>query len=316
MNKVATSIIFGVLYLLMLSSASADSAVKGLNGWEFVYKKLVEAGVKESLARELLTDPRMPAWEAIPFNPKPQESKVLYRKHNTKANRSNAISFYDEHYEDFRNASETYHVPSEVILSILQVESHCGKFTGRSSVWYRLARLVEAGSERNVNENYKRLKKAGATFTKAEVKKRGEYLVETFLPHLVATIEVAKLENLNPHDVLGSSAGAIGLPQFLPGNVKTFGIDGNKDGIIDLTTPSDAIFSVANFLSKHGWEKEIKDHSKKRSVVWEYNRSDSYIDTVLTMSKELESRVTQIRYAKSKKAPLANSAANVLAVIK
>jgi membrane-bound lytic murein transglycosylase B len=55
----------------------------------------------------------------------------------------------------------------------------------------------------------------------------------------------------------GSFAGAIGLPQFMPGSIRRFAVDGNKDGKIDLrNSPEDAIASVANFLIMHGWVKD------------------------------------------------------------
>jgi membrane-bound lytic murein transglycosylase B len=55
----------------------------------------------------------------------------------------------------------------------------------------------------------------------------------------------------------GSYAGAIGLPQFMPSSIRKFGVDGDKDGKIDLrNSPKDAIASVGNFLKMHGWVKD------------------------------------------------------------
>jgi len=52
-----------------------------------------------------------------------------------------------------------------------------------------------------------------------------------------------------------SYAGAIGLPQFMPGSILQFARDGDGDGVIDLrNSRRDAIFSVANFLKVHGWQ--------------------------------------------------------------
>lgn len=52
-----------------------------------------------------------------------------------------------------------------------------------------------------------------------------------------------------------SYAGAIGLPQFMPGSILQFAKDGDGDGVIDLRqSRRDAIFSVANFLKVHGWQ--------------------------------------------------------------
>jgi membrane-bound lytic murein transglycosylase B len=52
-----------------------------------------------------------------------------------------------------------------------------------------------------------------------------------------------------------SYAGAIGLPQFMPSSIRSYAVDGDGDGHIDLKKSSqDAIASVANFMRKHGWQ--------------------------------------------------------------
>jgi len=52
-----------------------------------------------------------------------------------------------------------------------------------------------------------------------------------------------------------SYAGAIGLPQFMPSSIRSFAVDGDGDGRIDLRlNPKDAIASVANFMKMHGWQ--------------------------------------------------------------
>jgi membrane-bound lytic murein transglycosylase B len=55
--------------------------------------------------------------------------------------------------------------------------------------------------------------------------------------------------------VKGSYAGAIGIPQFMPGSYLRYAVDFNGDGAIDLReSAADAIGSVANFLRQHGWQ--------------------------------------------------------------
>ena len=52
-----------------------------------------------------------------------------------------------------------------------------------------------------------------------------------------------------------SYAGAIGLPQFMPGSIRNFAKDGDGDGVMDLRqSRPDAIASVARFLRMHGWQ--------------------------------------------------------------
>ncbi len=68
-----------------------------------------------------------------------------------------------------------------------------------------------------------------------------------------------------------SFAGAFGFPQFLPYSYLKYGIDGNNDGKVDLFNMDDSIFSIANYLAKHGWNKN------KRKAVHAYNPSSWYV---------------------------------------
>ncbi|MBM3346286.1 MAG: lytic murein transglycosylase, partial [Betaproteobacteria bacterium] len=53
----------------------------------------------------------------------------------------------------------------------------------------------------------------------------------------------------------GSYAGAIGIPQFMPGSYRRYAVDYDGDGQANLIdSAADAIGSVANFLKEHGWE--------------------------------------------------------------
>jgi membrane-bound lytic murein transglycosylase B len=55
--------------------------------------------------------------------------------------------------------------------------------------------------------------------------------------------------------VRGSYAGAIGIPQFMPGSYLRYAVDFDRDGATDLrANAADAIGSVANFLRRHGWQ--------------------------------------------------------------
>src|SRR3546814_4504851 len=61
-------------------------------------------------------------------------------------------------------------------------------------------------------------------------------------------------KKLSATEVMGSFAGAIGLPQFMPGSLIRYAADGDNDGRIDLRySVDDAITSVARFLRLHGW---------------------------------------------------------------
>jgi membrane-bound lytic murein transglycosylase B len=53
----------------------------------------------------------------------------------------------------------------------------------------------------------------------------------------------------------GSFAGALGVPQFMPGSYRSFAVDFDANGRIDLwDSPADIVGSVANFLARHDWQ--------------------------------------------------------------
>ena len=47
--------------------------------------------------------------------------------------------------------------------------------------------------------------------------------------------------------------------------------------------------SAANYLVGYGWKPGLPKKAK-RKVIWGYNRSDAYIDTILFLSEKLENR--------------------------
>lgn len=218
----------------------------------------------------------------------------MYRKHDSSANRANALKFYKKYRPNFQEASRRFGVNPEVILAILQVETNCGGYTGRENAFYRLARLASIASTNSVIANFKKIKKEQEPDAHyRDVLARAKWLEGEFLPHLIKTIELARTLNKSPHEIKGSGAGAIGLFQFLPGNVLKYGVDGNHDGKIDPYNPSDAIPSVANYLAQNGWDKtKPLNHQASRKVIWHYNRSDSYISTVLTMAGKLKPQLS------------------------
>jgi hypothetical protein len=76
-----------------------------------------------------------------------------------------------------------------------------------------------------------------------------------------------------------SSAGAIGWMQFLPSTWKTWGVDGNGDGVADPYNPVDAIFSAARYLHAAGGSKNLTQ------AIFAYNHASWYVQSVLLRAK-------------------------------
>jgi membrane-bound lytic murein transglycosylase B len=266
--------------------AKEKSPISSLRGWEFLASKLKEQGIDDDTIISVFSNERMPLWTPIPFKVRPQESFSLYQKSNTLKARQNALSFYNEHKNFFLKSEQIHSVEGEIILAILQIETQCGKNTGNQPIVYWLSRLVSTGFPPNIQYNVRNSKEDPLP-TYRELEERAEWLEEEFMPHLISLIRMSQDISVEPVTILGSHGGAIGLPQFLPGNIKKFGFDGDDDGVINLYNPADAILSVGNFLNHYGWKKGLS-RSEKKNLILNYNRSNAYAETVLNMSEELK----------------------------
>jgi cell wall-associated NlpC family hydrolase len=79
-----------------------------------------------------------------------------------------------------------------------------------------------------------------------------------------------------------SSAGALGLMQFMPATWASMGVDGNGDGRVDIRNDADSIYSAANYLTKSG---VTKGPAGVRAAIFTYNHADWYVNDVLYYAK-------------------------------
>ena len=161
--------------------------------------------------------------------PQQQRSWQRYRERFVNSRRMDAgHRFWQENTADLERAESTYGVPSEIIVAIIGVETEYGRNTGKFRVLEALGSLAFYYPPR-------------ADFFRSEL--------EQFLL-------LARENGDNPTEILGSYAGAIGIPQFMPSSQRRYAVDFDGDHRIDLRrSTSDAIGSVARFLQQHGWQK-------------------------------------------------------------
>jgi membrane-bound lytic murein transglycosylase B len=146
--------------------------------------------------------------------------------------------FWKKHRDFIQKTSDKTGIPGEIIVSIIGVETIYGRNMGSFSVRDTLLTL-------------------GFSYPETPNKKTRETLFKNQLEDLVVLCWKENPKAVAFKKCLtqsGSYAGAIGLPQFMPGSILRFAVDGDLDGKIDLRNSSeDAIASVANFLKEHGW---------------------------------------------------------------
>ena len=138
--------------------------------------------------------------------------------------------YLHKHRAIFRAAWKRYGVAPEIIAAILAIETHFGERQGKDRVLDSLYTLASGYPRR-------------ADFFRKQL---GEYL------------KLCHAENLDPTSIIGSYAGAFGVPQFIPSSYMTYAVDGNGDGRRDVWhSPRDIIFSVANYFHKNGWQAHL-----------------------------------------------------------
>jgi membrane-bound lytic murein transglycosylase B len=147
------------------------------------------------------------------------------------------VRFWRDNAATLARAEATYGVPPEIIVGIVGVETIYGRNMGSFRVIDALATLAF-----DFPEAHPRAAERQAFF-------RGE--LESFLSTESRTAE-------NPLVPLGSYAGAMGMPQFMPSSIAKYAVDFDGDGRIDLVhNPADVIGSVANYFKGFGWQPGV-----------------------------------------------------------
>jgi membrane-bound lytic murein transglycosylase B len=115
-------------------------------------------------------------------------------------------AYWRAHADDLARAEAAHGVPPEIIVAILGIETYWGRYTGSHRVIDALATLAFDYPRR-------------AGFFRGELK---EYLL------------LARDQGFSPLTQKGSFAGAMGIPQFMPGSYRRYAIDFDGDGHADL----------------------------------------------------------------------------------
>lgn len=137
------------------------------------------------------------------------------------------VKFWQENQNVLQAMREQYGIPEEIMVAIIGVETLYGERTGGYRVIDALATL-------------------GFSYPK-----RSKF----FLGELEQFLILCREENMNPLEPVGSYAGAMGLPQFMPSSYRHYAADFEGDKQRDIWgNPADAIASVANYFSKHHWQ--------------------------------------------------------------
>ncbi|MDA0785538.1 MAG: lytic murein transglycosylase [Proteobacteria bacterium] len=125
--------------------------------------------------------------------------------------------------------SAKFGVQPRFIVALWGIETNFGQFTGGFSVINALATLAYDG-------------------------RRSKY----FRGELLKALQIVEEGHIDPAEMKGSWAGAMGQSQFMPSSFLNFAHDYNGDGAKDIwNTQADVFASAANYLKGVGWNDDI-----------------------------------------------------------
>lgn len=199
-----------------------------------------------------------------------------------------ARTYTSENLTILEEIHATYGVPKEIIVSILLIETDLGRNTGNRCVFNRLASMAFNADLETVRPhlNGMTMTSEHEIFARRQCRQKGDWAYE----ELKALLRLADRDGTDPLGIRGSIYGAIGLCQFMPSNIFTYGVDANGDGRIDPFTMTDALHSIANYLRGHGWRPGM-DRNDQHRVIFDYNHSTVYVNTVLAVAEKLKDRI-------------------------
>jgi membrane-bound lytic murein transglycosylase B len=223
--------LFWLLLFLALPAAAQPGYESRTDVRAFIDEMVERHGFKAAELAKLFSRVRRNDAVLEAIKPQPPAERVWqdYRANFVNEKRIDAgLAFWKKYSRALERAAREYGVPAEIIVAIIGVETYYGRNMGRFRVVDALASLAFDYPPR-------------AAFFRSELE---QYLL------------MSRELGLDVFAVRGSYAGAIGIPQFMPGSTRRWAVDFDRDGAIDLRgNPVDAIGSVANYLKEHGWRE-------------------------------------------------------------
>ncbi|MCP4114442.1 MAG: lytic murein transglycosylase [Desulfobacteraceae bacterium] len=250
-------------------------------------QRLVNDGFQEDTIKKIFKNPK------VFFDAKGvslffvhNESSLDYDQFLSKPSIRNARAYMEKHKVILDKAQKEYGVDKTIITAIILVETRLGTYVGNRAVINTLSTMAALADKEERNTLWDSISDS-RRLTREKFEKKADSKSEWAYRELKALLKFSKREALDVAAITGSYAGAMGISQFMPSNALTLARDGNDDGRVNLFEHADAIHSIANYLKHFGWEPSVT-RQKAHKILYKYNHSNYYVDTLLKISDQLK----------------------------
>ena len=253
-----------------------------------VKKQLIRDGFSPKKINKLYSRPQV-FFEAdgvtILFTYK--EAQVDYGQFTNNWSIRKAKQYMQKNKEDLIRTEKAFGVDRRIITAIMLVETGLGASVGTRSTLNTLSTLA-ALTDPVVRERFWDLIPDSKKISRKKFEKKADSRSKWAYKELKAFLKYTSREGFDPALIPGSFAGAVGVAQFMPTSILAYGKDGNNDGKVDMLNHADSMASIANYLKKHGW-RPGQSRKKAEKIIYHYNHSTYYVNTILKISKRLKS---------------------------
>jgi membrane-bound lytic murein transglycosylase B len=279
---------FLILALLIFFSATAygNEANEIPPYYQTLILRLSQEGFDLEFLSKLLTDSRA---EFIPelttislISRETQDSYVQFLNPELILLSKN---FLRQNVKTLKRMEKEFHVEKEVIVAILLVESRFGENIGKFRIIPTLASMALMDSPEHLQKNYLILREMDPELSYEWIEGLAMRKARWAYHELKCFLKIIRQEEIDPLEVYGSYAGALGMAQFMPSSYLAYAVS-KKSFVRWLFSKEEAIFSIGNYLKSHGWKKNLSI-KKKKQILWYYNRSEPYIETILQVAKKI-----------------------------
>jgi membrane-bound lytic murein transglycosylase B len=275
-----------IIPILLSSMAHTNDSSEILSFYQPLIHRLSQDGFDLEFLSKLLTDSRaelIPAVMTLSLGSR--ETTECYAQFLSPEPILLAKRFLRQNLNILRQMEKRFHVEKEVVVAILLVESRFGENIGKYRIIPTLASMALMDSTDNLQKNYLILRETDPELSFEWLEDLAKRRARWAYHELKCFLKIIRHEKIDPLEVCGSYAGALGMAQFIPSSYLAYAV--NKKGLERwLLSREEAIFSIGNYLKSHGWKKNLSVE-KKKQILWYYNRSEPYVETILLLDQKI-----------------------------